>query len=162
MILVTTDACNDVEQAMKIYGRGVQGLAYVYLKNQYDAEDVAQEVFTAYLTRAPRFTSGQKEKSWLMTVTANKCKSLLRLKHREELPLTEDLMYLPREESALMAAVLRLEKKYRLAIHLHYYEGYSLEEIGRMLHARPGTVGSWLSRAREKLKQELEADYFEE
>lgn len=162
MKLETTPACNDVELAMKAYGHRVQSLAFVYLKNQYDAEDVSQEVFLTYYSRAPKFASAQKERSWLLTVTANRCKSLLRMKYREDQPLTEDLSYLPREESALMEAVLGLEKKYRLAVHLHYYEGYSLEEIGRLLHARPGTVGSWLSRAREQLKKELEADYYEE
>lgn len=161
MTLETTHACNNVELAMNTYAHRVQSLAFVYLKNRFDAEDVAQEVFITYFRKAPRFASAQKEKSWLMTVTANKCKSLLRAKYREELPLTEDLSYLPKEESSLMQAVLNLEEKYRLPIHLHYYEGWSLEEIAKLLRVRPGTVGSWLSRARDKLKKELEEDYFE-
>lgn len=73
--------------------------------------------------------------------------------------MTEDISYLPAEESVLLQAVLALEEKYRLPIHLHYYEGYSLEEIAALLRVRPGTVGSWLSRGREKLKQALKEDY---
>ena len=96
-----------------------------------------------------------------MKVTVNKCKSLLRAKYREELPLTEDISYLPPDENAVMQAVLSLEEKYRLPIHLHYYEGYSLEEIAKILHVRPGTVGSWLTRGRERLKPILKEDYDE-
>ncbi len=161
MVLEEKLVCNDLERAITRYGHRVQSLAYVYLKNRHDAEDVAQEVFLTYYKKAPQFLTADKEKGWLMTVTANKCKSLLRRKHRSELPLPEDLCYLPPEENRVLLAVLSLEEKYRLPIHLHYYEGWSMEEIGKLLHARPGTVGSWLSRAREKLRKELEEDYFE-
>ena len=154
-------ACNNLEAVIKEYGRKVQSLAFIYLKNRCDAEDIAQEVFLTYFRSAPRFLNSQLEKAWLMKVTVNKCKSLLRAKYREELPLTEDISYLPPEESVVLEAVLSLDEKYRLPIHLHYYEGYSLEEIAKILHVRPGTVGSWLTRGREKLKQILKEDYFE-
>lgn len=158
-ILNTTQAYNSLEFVIREYAHRVQSLAFVYLKNREDAEDVAQEVFLTYFRKAPKFLSGQKEKAWLMQVTVNKCKSLLRAKYRQELPLTEDISYLPPEESVLMQAVLDLEEKYRLPIHLHYYEGYSLEEIAALLRVRPGTVGSWLSRGREKLKDALKEEY---
>ena len=154
-------ACNNLEAVIKEYGRKVQSLAFVYLKNRCDAEDIAQEVFLTYYRSAPRFLNSHLERAWLMKVTVNKCKSLLRAKYREELPLTEDISYLTSEESMVLEAVLSLDEKYRLPIHLHYYEGYSLEEIAKILHVRPGTVGSWLARGREKLKQILKEDYFE-
>lgn len=154
-------ACNSAELAIRKYAQQVQNLAFVYLKNQYDAEDIAQEVFLTYLQKAPLFFSAQKEKSWLLTVTANKSKNLLKAKYREELPLTEDLSYLPNEENIVVKAVMALEEKYRVPIHLHYYEGYSLTEIAKLMKVRPGTVGSWLSRARAQLREELEEDYFE-
>ena len=154
-------ACNNLEAVIKEYGRKVQSLAFVYLKNRCDAEDIAQEVFLTYYRSAPRFLNSHLERAWLMKVTVNKCKSLLRAKYRDELPLTEDISYLTSEESMVLEAVLSLDEKYRLPIHLHYYEGYSLEEIAKILHVRPGTVGSWLTRGREKLKQTLKEDYFE-
>ena len=154
-------ACNNLETAINEYGRKVQSLAFVYMKSSFDAEDIAQEVFLTYYRKAPHFSCPEKEKAWLMKVTANKCKSQLRAKYREELPLTEDLSYLPPEESSVMLAVLNLEEKYRLPIHLHYYEGYSIDEIAAILRVRPGTVGSWLTRGREKLKQILKEDYDE-
>lgn len=90
-----------------------------------------------------------------MTVTANRCRDVLRSKHREELPLTEDISYIPQQESEVLRAVLELDEKYRVPIHLHYYEGYTLQEIAALMHVRPGTVGSWLSRGREILKERL-------
>lgn len=161
MILVTQEALNDLSRAIQQYGHSVQSLAFVYLRNRFDAEDIAQDVFVTYLRKAPVFTSAGKERAWLMKVTANLCKTCLRSRHREEIPLTEDISYLPKEESAVLQAVLELEDKYRIPIHLHYYEGYTLEEIAKMLRVRPGTVGSWLSRGREKLRKRLEEDYFE-
>lgn len=159
MILDITQACNDLEQAVKRYGHRVQSLAFVYLKNRFDAEDAAQEVFLTYFQKAPRFFSGQKEKAWLMKVTVNRCRDMLRTKYREELPLTEDISYLPPQESEVLQAVLSLEETYRVPIHLHYYEGYSLQEIAKLLRVRPGTVGSRLSRGRTILKQRLEENY---
>lgn len=154
------DAYNNTELVIRKYSQHVQNLAFVYLKNQYDAEDIAQEVFLTYLQKAPLFFSGQKEKSWLMTVTVNKCKNMLRSKHRAE-RLNDDLSYLPQEESIVLKAVMGLEEKYRVPIHLHYYEGYTIAEIAKLMKVRPGTVGSWLSRARALLKTELEGDFFE-
>ncbi len=148
-----------LERVIRCYSHSVQSLAFTYLKNRSDAEDVAQDVFLAYLSKAPHFANDQKEKAWLMTVTVNRCKTLLRSAWRKDLPLPEDLSYLPKEESDVLQAVLSLEKKYRLSIYLHYYEGYTLSEIGGILHCSPMTVGSWLSRGREKLKSILGEEF---
>ena len=72
------------------------------------------------------------------------------------------ISYLPPEESTVLLAVLALEEKYRVPIHLHYYEGYSIAEISKLLRCPAATIGSRLARGREKLKQELGEDYFEE
>ena len=160
--LKTDHAFNDPEMAVKAYGHSVQSLAFVFLKNKYDAEDIAQEVFIAYIKKAPHFPSAQAERSWLMTVTANKSKSLLRSAHRQDTALTEDLPELQKEESNVLEAVLELEEKYRVAIHLHYYEGYAIADIAQMMRVPYGTVGSWLSRGRELIKKKLEEDYFDD
>jgi len=154
--------CNDLEQAIHRYGHSVQSLAFLYLRNKHDAEDVSQDVFLTYFRKAPLFLSAQKEKAWLMRVTANRCISLLREPHRKEVPLTDDLPELSKEEGDVFQAVLQLEEKYRIPIHLHYYDGYSLKEISRILNVPYGTVGSYLSRGREQLRQILKEDYFDE
>lgn len=151
-----------LERAIEQYGRSVQTLAFTYVKNRYDAEDIAQDVFLTYLQKAPAFATNQKEKAWLMTVTGNRCKSFLRSNRRMEIRLSDDLSYLPEEEMDLMQAMLSLEEKYRLPLHLYYYEGYTLEQIAKLLRCPVATVGSRLARGREKLKQRLGEDYFEE
>ena len=97
-----------------------------------------------------------------MTVTVNRCKSYLRDIRRTETQLPEDLSYLPKDELDLMQAMLGLDERYRLPLHLYYYEGYSLAEIGKLLRCPAATIGSRLARGREKLKQILGEDYYEE
>lgn len=143
---------------MECYGPALQRLAYVYLKNIHDAEDAVQDVFLSYLRSTAVFSTEEQRRAWLMTVTANRCRSLLRSPRRQTEPLSEELACLPAEESDLLRAVLALEEKYRLPIHLYYYEGYSIAEIAALLHRSAATVGSQLSRGREKLRKMLEEE----
>lgn len=143
---------------MERYGPALQRLAYVYLKNIHDAEDAVQDVFLSYLRSTAVFSTEEQRRAWLMTVTANRCRSLLRSPRRQTEPLSEELACLPAEESDLLRAVLALEEKYRLPIHLYYYEGYSIAEIAALLHRSAATVGSQLSRGREKLRKMLEEE----
>lgn len=143
---------------MERYGPALQRLAYVYLKNIHDAEDAVQDVFLAYLRSTAVFSTEEQRRAWLMTVAANRCRSLLRSPRRQTEPLSEELACLPAEESDLLRAVLALEEKYRLPIHLYYYEGYSIAEIAALLHRSAATVGSQLSRGREKLRKMLEEE----
>ena len=152
----------DLQRVILAHGHRIQSLAFTYVKNSWDAEDIAQDVFIAYLTKSPDFESDKKERAWLMQVTVNRCRDLMRSRCRKELPLPEDLSYLPKQEYDLMVAMLALDEKYRVPLHLHYYEGYSLAEIGKMLRCTPGAIGSRLARGREQLRKELGEDYFEE
>ena len=92
------------------------------------------------------------------SATANRCRSLLRSTARHHEPLTEEISYLPPEENTVLSAVLALEEKYRVPIHLHYYEGFSIAEIAALLRRPAATVGSQLARGREKLKQILQEE----
>ena len=147
---------NDAEETVRQYGPQVLRLAFVFVKNRFDAEDIAQDVFVTYLQRAPRFPSEEKKKAWLLTVTANRCRNFLRSWRRKTVPLPEDLSDLPPEEGTVLEAMLHLDAKYRSVLHLYYYEGYRLSEIGEILRCSTSTIGSRLARGREKLKQELE------
>lgn len=150
----------ELKQAVRAYLPHVVRTAYACLKNRADAEDVAQEVFLTLLERPPQVRDGEHLKAWLLKVTANKCKNLLKsgwYQSRNELP--EALPALDRAEDEVLSAVLALDPKYRLPLHLHYYEGYSIREIAHILGLPAATVGTRLSRGRALLKQELEADY---
>lgn len=144
----------DFAWVVNTYSPMLLRVAFVYLKNHGDAEDVAQEVLLTYWQKNPRFSAEAARKAWLYKSAVNRCKDRLRsfwYSKRAELP--EDLSYLPPEASELLCCVLQLEEKYRIPLHLHYYEGYSLKEIGQILRLRPATVGSRLHRGKEKLKR---------
>ena len=150
-----TRSKEDLEQAAALYGGSVQRLAFAYLKNRWDAEDVAQEVFLTYLRSGAVFPAEQQRRAWFMTVTANRCRSLLRSPRRCSEPLTQDISYLPPEESTVLLAVLALEEKYRVPIHLHYYEGLPIADIARIVGASEAAVTKRLSRARATLRTTL-------
>ena len=58
----------------------------------------------------------------------------------------------------MLAAVLALPEKYRLPVHLFYYEGYSIQETAAILGRRESTVRTQLTRARAMLRERLEAE----
>jgi len=145
-----------VRRALGLYSQSLIKIAFAYLKNTADAEEVAQDVFLAYLQKRPVFENSEHEKAWLIRTTINKCKNMLKAGwFRSRNPVPEDLSYLPKEESDVLQAVLALDKKYRIPIHLHYYEGYSIQEIATILEAKPATVGTWLARGRALLKEKI-------
>lgn len=150
---------NKIRNAVSAYSTGLVRLAFTYTKNVQDAEDIVQDVFFTYLEKAPSFVDDAHEKAWLIRVTANKCKDALRKRKNAPMPLNEEILSLPPEEHTLLSAVLELEDKYRLPLHLHYYEGYSIAEIARILRANPATVGSWLQRGRALLKNRLGGEF---
>ncbi len=119
-----------------------------------DAEDVTQEVFEALLTSGKSFREPEHLKAWLLRVTINRCKNL----HRDQARRTAAL---PAEPAAPAPAVSVLEEvqslpeRYRNALYLHYYEGYTAAEIGQILGAKRNTVLSWLSRGRQALRERM-------
>jgi RNA polymerase sigma-70 factor (ECF subfamily) len=142
-----------IREAVGLYSDNLIKIAFAYLKNVADAEEVAQDVFVAYLQKAPVFESSEHEKAWLIRTAINKSKNMLKagwFKRRS--PLPDNLSYLPGKDHAVLQAVLSLAPKYRIPIHLFYFEGYSLEEIADILHSKPATIGTWLARGRSQLK----------
>ncbi len=142
-----------VQSAVERYSTAIAKTAFAYLKNVPDAEDVTQEVFLTLMQKRPEFESEEHRKAWLLRVTINQCKN--RLKGRlfqSHQPIPEDLADLPEEQSEVLNAVMSLNIKYRLPIHLYYYEGYSLKEIAEILETGAATIGTRMARARKLLK----------
>mgnify|MGYP001031554446 FL=1 len=151
----TIGACQ-FEAAYDAYVGAVYRLAMVYLGRHADAEDVVQEVFFRLLYRSPCFNDGDHQKPWLLQLTANLCRDQLRGFWRKRVTELEDTLpaALPEEREAL-TAVLSLPEKYKLPIHLYYYEGYSVAEIAEILKLGQSAVKMRLKRGRELLKIEL-------
>lgn len=138
------------------YKNAVYRTAFTMCKNASDAEDITQEVFLKRFTCNTSFESDEHEKAWLLRVTANKCKDLFRLMFRKHVSLEDaDITYETPEESMVYHAVMELPAGYRIVIHLYYYEGYSVKEIGQITEQSETTVQTKLYRARQKLKKKL-------
>lgn len=145
------------EEMMNEYGDSILRLAYSYLHNMADAEDILQDTMIAYIQDKPILVNPRHEKAWLLRVAANKSKNKIdynRIRQTDE--LAEQLSQERRDDlSYVWDAVKQLPEKYREAIHLFYYEGYSTKEMARILRRREGSVRSDLSRARQMLREIL-------
>ena len=130
-------------------------LAFGYLKSRADADDVTQTVLLRLYNAGKPFESDAHLKHWLLRVTVNECKKLLRSPWRRTEDFeayAETLSFDEPRYAGLFEAILALDEKCRAVGVLHYYEGYSIAEISALLRVPAGTVGTRLKRAREKLK----------
>ena len=144
------------QEAFKKYSDMVYRLAFARVKNKYDADDILQEVFLRFIKCKDKVNNDEHVKALLIRITINCSKSMLSsswVKRTE--PLIEHLSVSDPSFDTL-DAVLRLPQKYRTVIHLHYYMGYSVDEIATILKSKPSTVKSQLHRARKMLKIDLE------
>lgn len=150
----------EVNRAIDRYADTVRRICVLYLKNREDSEDIFQNVFLKYTLSSLAFENEAHEKSWFIRVTINACKDLLKSFFRSRtVPLEalgEQAAELPPDHSAVLTAVLELPPKYKEVIYLHYYEGYSAQEIGKLLKKNVNTVYTLLNRGREQLRKRLE------
>lgn len=147
------------EQLICTYGTTVYRLAYAQTRSRHDADDIFQEVFLRVTQHHPVFDSEAHEKAWLLRVTLNCLKSHWRAAwRRHDMPLDERIPFPAPEENALDEALRQLAPKYRAAVHLFYYEGYSAEEIARMTGEKPSAIRTRLTRARAQLRDLLKGE----
>lgn len=151
---------NDPGALARQYAPTVYRLAYARTGGRADAEDVMQEVFLRLIQAKPVFSSQAHAKAWLLRVTSNCANDLFRLPWRrreepleEKVPISEDP-----DVGSVTEAVLSLPARYRIPIHLFYYEGYSVAEIAGIVGKREGTVKSRLFRGRKLLRDRLKED----
>ena len=147
------------QEAVERYGDAVFRLAYSYLKNRADAEDVMQETLLKLYMESKPFESPDHERHWLFRVAVNECRRLLRSPWRRRTgPLdeaAEAAVFDRPAQTELFRQVMSLPPKYRAAVYLHYYEGYPVKDIAALLGAKPSTVQTWLMRARGQLQTKL-------
>ena len=149
------------EELMQLYGNAILRLAYSYLHNMSDAEDIVQETLIRYMVKMPKLAGAAHEKAWLLRVAGNLSKNrIVYNKLRETDELDEQLIAEKREDlSYVWQAVKSLPVAYREAIHLFYYEGYSTARIAEIMQKKEATVRSDLRRGRIMLKDILKEAY---
>lgn len=160
----TADQAKVNENAARVldsYGNSILRLAYSYLHNLCDAEDVLQDTLIKYLQNAPKFENPVHEKAWLLRVAANISKNKIEYNRIRETDELNELLAAEENEdlSFVWAAVKELPEKYREVIHLFYYEGYPTAQIARILTRKENSVRSDLRRGRERLKAILKERY---
>ncbi len=153
---------NDALGLFQQYKDPVYRLALSMTGSAADAEDVCQTVFLKVLEKQPDLLPG-KERAWLFQVTANECRSLWRrLKRRGTVPLDQAAELAAPEEGALLRQVMELSPKDRTVLYLHYFEGFSTQETGALLHISQSAVTTRLLRARQRLKEQMGEDCLNE
>ena len=150
----------DYEQMAAVYDRmknTVYRTALAYCRNVQDAEDITHDVFLARFRHEEPFPDDESEKAWMLRVTVNRCKNLLKSFRRKFTVPLEDAaqVCVTQPEHEIWDAVNALPARYRLVIHLYYYEGYSVSEIGKITGRSETAVQTQLYRARKLLKQTL-------
>lgn len=127
-------SAEELNRAVETYADMVRRICFVHLKNRDDTEDVFQNVFLKYMLYEGSFADVEHEKAWFVRVTINACTEVLEV-------------------------VLRLPEKYRNVIYLFYYEGYSAVEIAGISGRKENTVYTWLSRAKDILREKLGGEW---
>lgn len=147
----------EVNRAVEQYADMVRRLCMIHLKNHADTEDIFQTVFLKYALSSVLFESAEHEKAWILRVTVNACKDLLKSFFRSRTVSLDDIMeqpaVMPQDHREVLEAVLSLPVKYKDAVYLHYYEGYTAPEISRILGKNVNTVYTILNRSKQLPRQ---------
>lgn len=138
-------------------------IAFNICRNQQDAEDVVQDTFIQYHTYKKEFDTEEHIRAWLIRVAINKAKNITRsFWHRNKCNLEEyieTLTFETPESETLFDTVMKLPEKYRIVLHLFYYEDYTTQEISDILHLSVSNVKTRLSRGRALLKETLKEEW---
>ena len=148
-----------MEATIKTHQNKLYRTALAIIGSKAEAEDVVQDAFIKLFEKQPSFQSREHEAAWLIRVTVNLCKNRLRSHWwKRTVPLLDTYPAAGDSQHGLVQAIMRLPSKYRGAIHLFYYEGYSTKEIADITAQKESTVRQQLTRARRMLKDFLKGE----
>lgn len=148
------------ESIRELYERNFDTLyrvCYMYMKNIQDTEDAVHNAFLKAIETRKQFESENHEKAWLIRVASNICKNMLKAACRKNEPLNDNIpdSNISNEAKELLSELSKLPDKLKIPVYLFYYDGYSSEEIGQMLHISSSAVRTRLQKAREQLRNVL-------
>lgn len=152
-----------VQELFEKYQNNLYAVAFNICKNAEDAKDVVQDTFIQYHLFRKEFDNEQHIRAWLIRVAINKAKNINRsFWHKNKRPLEdymETLTFETPESEELFETVMALPEKFRIVIHLFYYEDYSIREIADILKISESNVKVRLSRGRSLLKEKLQEEW---
>lgn len=156
----------EINAAVDEYADMIRRICMLHLKNYADTEDIFQTVFLKYALSSVEFESKEHEKSWLIRVTLNACKDLLKSFFRKRTVSIDQVIEqpapVPQDHRDVLEAVLSLPKKYKDVVYLYFYEGYTAPQISKILGKNVNTVYTLLTRSKKMLKTKLGGDDYEE
>jgi RNA polymerase sigma-70 factor (ECF subfamily) len=138
----------------------VYRLCFTYLRNAADCEDAVQNIFIKLLAKPRDFTSEEHERAWLVRVSANHCKDVLKSSwnKRTSFENVPEPVAPDEKHDDTLELVMALPETQRICVYLCYYEGYNAAEVAQMLDKPHSTVRNHLSEARAALRKVLEDD----
>lgn len=140
--------------------------AWSVVQSDADAQEAVQSTFIRYYQNSKDFESEEHLRRWLYTVVLNLARDLRRASFwKRHLPLHdfEQQYEITRlQDQNLFEAVNKLPEKYRMVVHLYYYENWQTREIAEILHKSESCIRKRLSRARKILKEKLMEDWNDE
>lgn len=152
-----------LQELVDKYRNNLYAVAFNVCKNAEDAEDVVQDTFIQYYSTGKQFETEQHVRAWLIRVAINKAKNINSSFWRKNKVSLEEymetLIFETKESAELFETVMKLPEKYRIAIHLFYYEDYTTSEIADILKISVSNVKVRLSRGRSLLKETLKEEW---
>lgn len=135
--------------------RRLYRVARTLLSSDADCEDAVQEALLRAWARRNSLREEAYFETWLIRILINESRNIYRRSPRSEAELPRNLSVVARDASPLLDVLQALPQKLRIALELHYIEGYKTREIAQMLRLPESTVKWRLAKARKILKDEL-------
>ncbi|MCI8608793.1 MAG: sigma-70 family RNA polymerase sigma factor [Firmicutes bacterium] len=156
-----------IETIIQRYKGTIYSVALSYTKSRDDADDIFQEVFLIFFRMQPVFNDEEHRKAWLIRTAINCAKRVVDSTYRKRtVPLDEmeedSFQFQTKEENAVYVALQALPEKYRIVLHLFYFEDLPIEQISKMLDIKPSTVKVQLMRGREMMKEKLKEEAYDD
>ena len=155
----------EFEYYVSTFSGAVFRTAICYTKNKADADDIMQEVFLKLYTEDTYFENDTHAKAWLIKVTANMCRNMLKNPWKKLIKPIEAAENMPAEserKSGLVDIIMKMKSKNRIVLYMHYFEGYTTREIAEILGIKENAVTSQLYRGRKQLKDLLLKEGYDE
>jgi RNA polymerase sigma factor (sigma-70 family) len=152
------------EELIQMYNRHVDTVyrvCFMFMKNKPDTEDMVQNTFIRLMKDKTVFQSIEHEKAWLIRTATNLCKDHLKHWWNKTVGIddaVDAVIEQPVNIDSTLEMVMALPSKYKTAIYLYYYEGYTTEEIAEILNKSQSTIRGYLLKGRKLLKMEMEGD----
>lgn len=128
-----------IKEIIEKYSNLVYRICLMYLRNGLDAEDAYQEIFIKIIEKSPKFENENHQKAWIIKVTNNHCKNILKKRTYYRTITFDENIDVPvnnNYDKEMLNIIFNLPLNYRNIIYLYYYEGYSTKEIARILRKK--------------------------